>query len=78
MYQNELAISKIYSNGKKRESLRKIVKFVPCPIAITEGYCIRYLTLKGRRSEVGHEYTITRRAFAKWAHHEAMELEAIV
>lgn len=73
MTKAELKLGGIYSNGKKRETIRKIVEFVACPVYLNEGPCVRYLVLKGLRPEVGNEYTITRGSFAKWAHHRVVE-----
>jgi hypothetical protein len=69
MYQDELTVGETYSNGKKREAIRKVLGFPACPSDWETASCVRYLVLKGLRPEVGREYTITLRAFAKWAHH---------
>ena len=73
MYQDELKTGEIYSNGKKRESVRKIMGFPSCPHDLIARNCVRYLVLRGLRPEVGKEFTITLRSFMKWAHHRVNE-----
>lgn len=70
MKQNEIKTGETYSNGKKRETVRKLLGFPTCPNDLETSFCVRYLVLKGLRPEVGKEYTITLRSFAKWAHHQ--------
>jgi hypothetical protein len=67
MDQADLQIGKFYTNGKKRESIRQLIQFLECPVDWETKMCIRYLVIKGLKPEVGREYTITRKAFAKWA-----------
>ena len=69
MTQNEIKVGAVYSNGKNRETVRKVLGFPACPSDLIAAICVRYLVLKGLRPEVGMSFTITRRAFAKWAHH---------
>ena len=70
MFQTELKVGEIYSNGKKRETVRQVLGFHACPGNLVSFFCVRYLVIKGLRSDVGRVFTITRRAFAKWAHHQ--------
>jgi hypothetical protein len=70
--QSDLVVGKTYTNGKKRETIRKVLGFPSCPGNWETKICVRYLVLKGLRPEVGTEFTITRRSFAKWASREVM------
>ena len=70
MLQGDLRIGQIYSNGKKRESIRKIVDFVTCSMDLQVERCVRYLVIKGLKPDVGMQFTMTRRSFARWAKFE--------
>jgi hypothetical protein len=72
MNRSDLIIGKVYSNGKKRETIRRILGFPYCPSDWVASICVRYLVIKGNRLEIGKEYTITCRSFVKWAAREAM------
>lgn len=75
MSQYDLKIGIEYSNGKKRESVRRLLGFPACENHWTESVCVRYLVIKGSRLEVGKEYTVSRRRFARWVHHEVRPME---
>jgi hypothetical protein len=72
MNQDELEIGGIYSNGKERESVSQITGFIRCPGDYVDINCVRYRVIKGLRPKVGKEFTITRQAFARWAHHRVV------
>jgi hypothetical protein len=70
MQQSVLEVGRCYTNGKKRETIRKILGFPACHGDWMEAICVHYLVIKGLSSEVGKAYTITQRSFARWAHRE--------
>jgi hypothetical protein len=69
----EIEKGKIYSNGKARRELRKVLGFPFCPAYVAPATCVRYLVVESWcQSLVGIEQTITLKSFVKWAKREVV------
>lgn len=70
MRKDEIQVGKTYTNGKKRESIRRVTKLIRNDEY--EPYFVYFIVIKGPYSGRG-EFDILAYSFAKWAKAEVME-----